>query len=189
MIRAVRVLPAASWSHAATDRVVLDFDARHRRRMIMTGERGLEFLLDLPEAVALRDGDGLVLEDGRVVEVKAALEPLAEIRAADGPTLMRLAWHLGNRHLPAEIAADRILIRRDHVIEEMVAGLGGQVRLISAPFDPEGGAYGQGHGHGLSHAESHSHSHSHSESHSHSHSHSHGESGHHHDHSHDHRHG
>lgn len=174
MIRAGRVLPAKSWSHAASDAVVLDFDARHRRRMAMTGERGLEFLLDLPEAVALKDGDGLVLEDGRVVEVKAALEPLAEITAADASTLTRLAWHLGNRHLPAEIAADRILIRRDHVIEEMVAGLGGKLRLISAPFEPEGGAYGQGHAHG--HSESHSHSHR-------------GEAGHGHDHRHDHRHG
>jgi urease accessory protein len=189
MIRATAVIPAASWSHVATDAVVLDFDARHRRRMLMTGEGGLEFLLDLPEAVVLRDGDGLVLDDGRIVAVKAALEPLAEIGAPDPHTLLRLAWHLGNRHLPASIETGRILIRRDHVIEEMVAGLGGTVKLISAPFDPEGGAYAHGHVSVESHAHSHSHSrghgHAHAQSHSHSHSHDH-----HHDdgHGHDHRH-
>jgi urease accessory protein len=176
MIRATRVLPAKSWSHVAADTVVLDFDARHRRRMAMTGERGTAFLLDLPDAVALKDGDGLLLEDGRIVEVRAALEPLAEITAPDAPTLLRLAWHLGNRHLPAQLTGDRILIRRDHVIEEMVAGLRGTVKLISAPFDPEAGAYSGAHAH--SHAESHSHSHSDGHDHEHHHAH---------DHHHDHR--
>jgi urease accessory protein len=176
MIRAIRVLPAKSWPHAAADTVVLDFDARHRRRMAMRGERGTEFLLDLPEAIALRDGAGLVLEDGRIIEVKAALEPLAEITAASAPDLMRLAWHLGNRHLPTQLGADRLLIRRDHVIEEMVAGLGGSVKLISAPFDPEAGAYAasHGHAHAHSHAESHSHSHGHSDHHHHDHGNRHG---------------
>jgi urease accessory protein len=173
MIRATRVLAASLWSHAASDVVVLDFDARHRRRMTMTGEKGLTFLLDLPEAVALRDGDGLILDDGRIVAVRAALEPVAEISAPDAATLMRLAWHLGNRHLPAQLTADRIVIRRDHVIEEMVAGLGGSVRLISAAFDPEAGAYAPASAQAHSHAEAHSHSHSHSHTHHH-HDHRHG---------------
>ena len=177
MIRATKVLPAASGHHSGVDAVALDFDARHRRRLVMTTEGGLEFLLDLPEAVALRDGDGLVLEDGRVLIVRAALEPLAEITAPDPATLVRLAWHLGNRHLPAALSPERILIRRDHVIEEMVAGLGGLVKLVSAPFDPEGGAYGghaQAHAESHSHAESHAHSHSHEHGHTHRHSHRHG---------------
>jgi urease accessory protein len=175
MIRATKVLPAAAGPHPGGDAVALDFDARHRRRLLMTTEGGLEFLLDLPEATALRDGDGLLLEDGRVVLVRAALEPLAEITAADSATLVRLAWHLGNRHLPAALLSDRLLIRRDHVIEDMVAGLGGFVKLVSAPFDPEGGAYG-------GHAEAQAESHSRAESHSHSHVHDHG-------HRHSHRHG
>jgi urease accessory protein len=177
MIRATKVLSADRWAHAASDTVLLDFDARHRRRMAMTAERGTAFLLDLPDAVVLKDGDGLILEDGRIVEVRAALEPLAEIGAADAATLLRLAWHLGNRHLPARIEAGRILIRRDHVIEAMVAGLGGRVSLISAPFEPEGGAYAGGHGHAEAHAHSHSHSesdgHGHAESHGHGHAHRH----------------
>src|SRR4029079_5646082 len=99
MIRATKALPAKSWTGLNTDTVALDFDGRHRRRLQMKGLRGLEFLLDLPEAVALRNGDRLSLEDGRVVLVKAAPEPLLEIRAADAAKLLRLAWHLGNRHL------------------------------------------------------------------------------------------
>jgi len=108
----------------------------------------VEFLLDLPEATALRHGDGLVLEDGRVVEVRAKPEPLLVIIAHDAHHLARLAWHLGNRHVPAAMEEDRILIRPDHVLAEMLAGLGADVSAIEAPFDPEGGAYGQsGHRH------------------------------------------
>jgi len=124
---------------------VLDFDDRHRRRMAMTGTRGLEFLLDLETAVALRGGDALVLEDGRVVEVVAAPEPLVEIRGADPLHLVRVAWHLGNRHLPTQIMPKGLRIRRDHVIEAMVTGLGARIIEIEAPFDPEGGAYAGGH--------------------------------------------
>ena len=114
MIRATKVFAAEDWSHVATDRVVLDYEGRHRRRLAMTGERGTEFLLDLPETAALRDGDGLLLEDGRIVEVKAAPETLTEVRGRDGDHLLRLAWHLGNRHLPTQILGDRLLIRHDH---------------------------------------------------------------------------
>ena len=148
MIRATQVKGQHRWTQAAADTVVLDFDDRHRRRMAMTGTRGLEFLLDLENAVALRGGDALVLEDGRLIEVVAAPEPLVEIRGADPLHLVRVAWHLGNRHLPTQIMAKGLRIRRDHVIEAMVRGLGARVIEIEAPFDPEGGAYaGAGHGH------------------------------------------
>lgn len=147
MIRATSITPAGQWQGAPADSVVLDYDARHRRRMTMTGERGLAFLLDLAEALPLRNGDALDLEDGRRVAVVAAPEPLAEITGHSPAELLRLAWHLGNRHLPAQIETRRILIRRDHVIEEMVTRLGAHVRHVSVPFDPEGGAYSGGHGH------------------------------------------
>ena len=146
MIRATKVHGQHRWAEAAADTVVLDFDDRHRRRMAMTGTRGLEFLLDLENAVALRGGDALVLEDGRLIEVVAAPEPLIEIKGADPQHLVRLAWHLGNRHLPTQIMPKGLRIRRDHVIEAMVRGLGARVIEIEAPFDPEGGAYaGDGH--------------------------------------------
>ncbi|WP_324751373.1 urease accessory protein UreE [Sphingomonas sp. LY54] len=121
--------------------MVLDFNDRHRRRLTMTGEAGLGFLLDLPRARALRDGDGLVLANGSIVRVSAASEPLIEITAADLPSLVRIAWHLGNRHLPTQLLGDRLRIRRDHVIAAMVEGLGGKVVRVDAAFDPEGGAY------------------------------------------------
>jgi urease accessory protein len=146
MIRATQVKDQHRWTQAAADTVVLDFDDRHRRRMAMTGTRGLEFLLDLETAVALRGGDALVLEDGRLIEVVAAAEPLLEIRGSDPHHLIRVAWHLGNRHLPTQIMPKGLRIRRDHVIEAMVKGLGARVIEIEAPFDPEGGAYA-GHAH------------------------------------------
>jgi urease accessory protein len=148
MIRATRVQAQHRWTEAPVDTVVLDFDDRHRRRMAMTATRGLEFLLDLENAVALRGGDALVLDDNRLVEVVAAAEPLLEIRCNDPHHLIRVAWHLGNRHLPTQILPKGLRIRRDHVIEAMVKGLGARVIEIEAPFDPEGGAYADaGHGH------------------------------------------
>jgi urease accessory protein len=198
MIRATKVQEQYRWSEPAADTVVLDFDDRHRRRMAMTGTRGLEFLLDLENAVALRGGDALVLEDGRLIEVVAAPEPLIEIRGADPHHLIRVAWHLGNRHLPTQIMAKALRIRRDHVIEAMVRGLGARVIEIEAPFDPEGGAYaGGGHAHAPDNdphdhaAHGHS-SHGHGEHH---HGHHHHDDCHHHDehcdhdHQHDHDHG
>ena len=184
MIRATQVLGQHRWTHAAADTVVLDFDDRHRRRMAMTGTRGLEFLLDLENAVALRGGDALVLEDGRLIEVVAAAEPLVEIRGVDPLHLVRVAWHLGNRHLPTQIMPKGLRIRRDHVIEAMVKGLGARIIEIEAPFDPEGGAYASSHAYASeahAHAQAHS-SHAHAHAHS-SHDHDHG----HHDHS-DHHH-
>ena len=144
MIRATEVRGAHRWSEPPADTVVLDFDDRHRRRMAMMGTRGLAFLLDLENAVALRGGDALVLDDGRLIEVVAAPEPLVEIRCKDPEHLVRVAWHLGNRHLPTQITARGLRIRRDHVIEAMVKGLGARIIEIEAPFDPEGGAYAGG---------------------------------------------
>src|SRR6516162_867924 len=178
MIRATKVMPQHRWTEAPADTVVLDFDDRHRRRLAMQGTRGLSFLLDLEHALALRGGDALVLEDGRLVEVVAAPEPLTEIRGADPHQLIRVAWHLGNRHLPTQITAKGLRIRRDHVIEAMVKGLGARVIEIEAPFDPEGGAYA---GH-ASTDDAHDHAgHAHS-------SHEHGDQRHGHDHHHDHDH-
>ena len=140
--RAVAAHPAGAWPEAeARDSVTLDFDDRHRRRFVAEG--GLAFLLDLPEAAVLRDGDGLALADGGYVRVRAAPEPLVEVAAATPAALARLAWHLGNRHLPAQILDARILIRDDHVIVRMLEELGATLRRVHAPFDPEGGAYGE----------------------------------------------
>src|SRR5437879_9571646 len=196
MIRATKVLGQHRWTHAAADTVVLDFDDRHRRRMAMTGTRGLELLLELESAVGLRGGNALVLEDGRLIEVVAAAEPLVEIRGADPLHLVRVAWHLGNRHLPTQIMPKGLRIRRDHVIEAMVKGLGARIIEIEAPFDPEGGAYAQAahdhaaHDHG---AHGHHHhddrAHHHHDEHDHHHHDEHCDHDHHHhDHSHAHDH-
>jgi len=169
MIRATQVRGQHRWSEPPADTVVLDFDDRHRRRVAMTGTRGLEFLLDLENAVALRGGDALVLDDGRLIEVVAAPEPLVEIRCRDPEHLVRVAWHLGNRHLPTQITARGLRIRRDHVIEAMVKGLGARIVEIEAPFDPEGGAYAGG-GHEHAHTgEPHDHSGHHHHGHDHDH--------------------
>jgi urease accessory protein len=190
MLRADKVIPAGQWSGAPADTVVLDFDERYRRRFAMTGVGGLEFLLDLAEAAMLRGGDGLRLEDGRIVEVVAAPEPLAEIRAADALALTRVAWHLGNRHLPTELRPKALRIRRDPVIEAMAEGLGARIIPLEAPFNPEGGAYVKAE---ASAAAPHAHDHHH---HDHGHAHDHGPDDHHghaHDHgpahAHDHHHG
>lgn len=179
-LRADKVIPAGHWSGPPADTVVLDFDERYRRRVTMAGVGGLEFLLDLAEAALLRGGDGLRLEDGRIVEVLAEPEPLAEIRAADALTLSRIAWHLGNRHLPTELLPKALRIRRDPVIEAMAEGLGARIIALEAPFNPEGGAYVKAETCAEPHDHSHRHAHDHGAS---------GEHGHHHDHTHDHHHG
>ena len=198
MMRAAHVKPQHRWNEAPADTVVLDFDDRHRRRMAMTGTRGLEFLLDLEQAIALRGGDALVLDDGRLVEVIAAPEPLIEIKGRDPQHLVRLAWHLGNRHLPTQITPRALRIRRDHVIAEMLKGLGARILDIDAPFDPEGGAY-EGGGHAPAQAgvqqhaahdhASHDHAHHADDDHHHQHDeHCGHDHHHHHDHSHAHDH-
>jgi urease accessory protein len=129
------------------DRVMLSADERHRRRIVLTGERGTQFLLDLPHATVLRDGDGLVLEDGSIVRVAGKHEALVEITATSPQQLARLAWHIGNRHVDVEIVGGRMRIRRDSVLEDMLRGLGAQLAAIEAPFEPEPGAYGREHAH------------------------------------------
>jgi len=154
MQRASEIRAAGTWDPTTEiDRVVLDADERHRRRVMLTSERGVQFLLDLPHAAALHDGDGLVLEDGALVRVAGKPEPLIEISAASARELARLAWHIGNRHTDVEIVGDRLRIRQDHVLEDMLRGLGAQLSSIKAPFDPESGAYGQEHPHGHHHVD------------------------------------
>jgi urease accessory protein len=137
----LEILPAGSWTGAPVDRVSLDYDGRRRRRIVLTGMAGARYMLDLPETAHLRHGDALKLTDGRLVAVEALTEPLLEIRASSPESLLRLAWHIGNRHLAAAVFADRILIRRDHVIAHMLEHQGAKVREVEAIFDPEGGAY------------------------------------------------
>jgi urease accessory protein len=154
MLRATMHFPAAGWPEdLAADRLTLDFDARHRRRIRLTTDGGVDVLLDLPKAVAMADGDGLKLDDGRWVGVRAKAEPLLELRCAGARELARLAWHLGNRHAPAEVRADCLRVRPDHVIEALARALGAEVLRVEAPFQPEAGAHvgrgtgGPSHGH------------------------------------------
>src|SRR5262249_33295956 len=136
---------AGTWNATvAVDRVVLNADERHRRRIMLTGECGTKFLLDLRRAAALRDGDGLVLDDGAVVRVASKPEPLVEIAATSAHELAPLAWHIGNRHTDVQVLRDRLRIRRDHVLEEMLGRLGACLTPVEAPFDPEPGAYWHG---------------------------------------------
>ncbi|HEY8567139.1 MAG TPA: urease accessory protein UreE [Beijerinckiaceae bacterium] len=215
MLRATAVLRrAAVRAERVVDTVTLDHEGRNRRRIALKGDGGLDFLLDLDKATALADGDGLKLEDGRLVQVKAAPQKLLEIRAENPLRLLRTAWHIGNRHTPAEITAEAIYIEDDHVLAEMIRGQGCSLQVVERPFQPERGAYdhdcGHDHGHGHSHAHSHAHAHAeahdHDHAHSHAHSHAHAEAhaqthdhgyhehgpgcgcGHAHDHGHDHHH-
>ncbi|MEX0584087.1 MAG: urease accessory protein UreE [Sneathiella sp.] len=160
MNRASAICPGDSkFEGNILDTITLDFDSRRRRRMKLTADGGMTFLLDLQEVKTLRDGDTLLLEDGSGILVRAKDELVADIRSPDLAHLVRVAWHLGNRHLPTELMADRLRIRQDHVIEEMLAQLGAIVDRLDAPFNPEGGAYGHGEteGHDHSHSQGHSH--------------------------------
>lgn len=150
-----RVTTTIDHIHNPADTITLDETARHRRRVKMVSDNGIEFLLDLPEARLLRHGEGLVLQDGRVVEVQAEPEQLYEVRGRNEKHLLQLAWQLGNRHLQAQISQSTIRIRADHVIKNMLLGLGATVDEIDAPFDPVGGAYSEaagGHSHNHKHA-------------------------------------
>jgi len=160
MYRVTEIVRAGRWSAGeARDAITLAYQDRHRRRMAMRTDGGIDFLLDLADAIALREGDGLVLPEGGYVQVRAAVEPLMEITARSAAELARFAWHLGNRHLPAQIDTGRITVRADHVIADMMRGLGAVVREVMAPFDPESGAYSgaEGHRHGTSHRDNHRH--------------------------------
>lgn len=153
MQRASEVRRAGAWNVGeAIDRVALDAVERQRRRVVLTGERGTRFLLDLPHVARLCDGDGLVLEDGAIVRVVGRTESLLEIVGVDPHHLARLAWHLGNRHAEVQIVGERLRIRRDHVLAGMLTGLGARISEVTAPFDPEQGAYGEP-GHGRHHGD------------------------------------
>ncbi len=143
MQRATNRLPRddARLDHPA-DAITLAWEDRHRRRIAMTTDGGERILLDLAQATRIGDGDGLLLDDGRVIVVRAAKEPVMRVTARDGAQLARIAWHIGNRHAPAQILPDAVHIQPDHVLADMVRRLGGAVCDITAAFEPEGGAYG-----------------------------------------------
>ena len=167
MLRGTEILLAGLWGGKPADVVRLDYDRRTRRRTSLTGVGGLAFLLDLAKAPVLREGDGIRLEDGRIVAVEAAPERLLEITCTDAHQLARIAWHLGNRHLATEIGDRVVHIRDDHVIADMVRGLGARTRIVERPFNPEGGAYGEGAVHGHSHGHGHHQHHHHDDDHHH----------------------
>jgi urease accessory protein len=146
MLRAISVVrKAAVRQDRVVDSLTLDHDDRNRRRLALKGDGGLDILLDLDKATALGDGDAVKLEDGRLVLIKAAPQSLLEIRAENPLRLMRVAWHIGNRHTPAEITADAIYIENDHVLAEMVRGQGCAMNAVTRPFQPERGAYDHDH--------------------------------------------
>lgn len=148
MRRAITVRARGDWAEvAAVDIVTLGYIDRHRRRIRLVADSGESYLLDLPRAHHLVEGDGLELEDGGYLRVRSAPEPVFEITAGDRAGLLRIAWHLGNRHLPLQVAGEQLRIRADHVIAEMVTGLGGRITRLEAPFDPEIGAYTHRHDH------------------------------------------
>ena len=182
MLRVTRVTTSADWLTDPEDRVVLTYEYRHRRRITLTSEKGVEFLLNLASVPDLKDGDGFLLSNGKTILIAAAPEELMEITCADSLQLARVAYHLGNRHLPVEIAPGVLRIHADHVVGDMAKGLGAKVALVQAPFNPEGGAYAEAAGH-AAHAEEHvhgpgcghdHHGHDHGHDHAHDHGHVHG---------------
>ena len=190
MLRVTRITKSDEWLSDPEDRVVLTYEYRHCRRITLTSEKGEEFLLNLAAVPDLKDGDGLLLSNGKTIQVVSAPEDLMEISCPDPLRFARIAWHLGNRHLPTEIAPNVFRIHADHVIGDMARGLGAKVALVQAPFNPEGGAYAE--------AETHDHEHGHGHEHEHvhgpdcGHDHEHHDQGHdhaHHDHNHGHDHG
>lgn len=160
---ATAVRPAGHWQGAPKERLELAYDARFVRRKRLSTASGALIVVDLPETTNLQDGDALVLDGGGLVEVRAAPEPLLRVA---GPDLARLAWHIGNRHTPCQIARDHLLIQRDHVLADMLRGLGAALDEVEAPFRPEGGAYGMGRTMGHSHGPAEGHSHGHGDGHS-----------------------
>jgi len=200
------VRKAAVKADKVIDQVSLDHEGRHRRRITLTGEKGTAFLLDLEKTATLNDGDAVKLEDGALILVKAAPQTLIEIKTENPMRLLKTAWHIGNRHTPAEITADAIYIDEDNVLAEMIRGLGCAMATVSRPFQPERGAYhdhahgdhshdhghhdhdhdhGHHHAHGAGCGCGHDHAHDHNHDHDHHHGHSHDHHGHSHDHSHD----
>jgi len=148
--RVADIKPADGWDAAtAVDFVLLDAQDRHRRRVVFVSEQGATYLLDLPKPAQLHDGDGLLLEDGSMVRVAGKPEPLAEISGENPRELARIAWHIGNRHTDVQLIGNKLRIRRDHVLEDMLRGIGASLTFLEAPFEPESGAYDHaGHRHG-----------------------------------------
>jgi len=201
MLRATSIVrkPAVKADKVA-DTVTLDHEGRNRRRVALRGDGGLDFLLDIDRATALNDGDAVRLEDGRLIQVRAAPQRLLEVRAENPLRLLKVAYHVGNRHAPAEITADAVYVEEDHVLAEMVRGQGCTATAVMRPFQPERGAYDHDcghdhghHGHGDHHHEhhrhehrdhGHAHAHAHAEAHAHAHAGAHGHDHDHHAHAH-----
>ncbi len=184
MPRATSVQPAAQRKGGnVIDTLILPYAQRQVKQGFVFGVKGICVEIDLAEPARLRTDDALVLDNGELVEVVAEAEPLIEVRAHDFAALARLAWHLGDRHVPVQILERRLRLTRDPAIETLLQSLGAKTALIDAPFEPEGGAYeaAQEHGH-------HDHHHGH-DHHDHSHDHHHHGDGHDHDHDHHHDHG
>jgi urease accessory protein len=144
-LRAINVVRAQYLLETPWESVIMDSAARHLRRKLITLQHGDEVLVDLEKTVKLEDRDCLILEDGRLVQIIASDEELLEVTARDAVHLSQLAWHIGNRHLEAQIELSRILIRRDHVIAKMLEQLGAKVTEVREAFTPEHGAYAHGH--------------------------------------------
>ena len=168
MRRAETVLGQGSWDGTRSVAIVLlTFHDRYRRRIVLRDLKGDDFLLDLEKPAILRDGDGLLLDDGKVITVRAAEESVADIQTQTPADLARLAWHIGNRHTPVQVLADgRLRIHDDAVLVEMIKGLGGMVTRHKAAFSPEPGAYArerekQPHNHHHGHDHDHDHGHRH----------------------------
>jgi urease accessory protein len=185
MPRATRVLaPTERRDQPVVDTLILPYAQRSAQKGFLFGVKGTCVELDFAEAVRLRTDDALLLDDGKLVEVVAEPESLIEARAADLPGLARLAWHLGDRHVPVQVLERKLRLKRDPAIETLLQSLGAKIVAIEAPFEPEGGAYAAavgGHEH-------HDHHHGHDHHHDHGHSHDHGHDHHHHDHAHPHDH-
>ncbi len=157
------ILPPDKRLASPSRTITLTRENRYRRRVVLTTDCGDDFLLNLAEATYMPEGSGLTTDGGNVIIIRAAAEPLLEVTADSQLTLSRIAWHIGNRHTPAEMTGTAIYIQPDHVLADMVQGLGGTVSEIKRPFEPEGGAYG---GHGSLEHGHHHHAHGHTASHS-----------------------
>ncbi len=176
MRRAIAYHQPRDWSGCHQATLTLIFDDRHKRRIRLHDDDGNPFLLDLPHATRLDDGGGLLLEDGSFIRVCAAVEKVIDIQCQSPVHCAKVAWHIGNRHAPVQVLGDnRLRIAADHVLGQMLEGLGANLSVVEAPFAPEGGAYSGGHSHAgkSEHSHGHEHSHSHDQSHGHEHGHSH----------------
>jgi urease accessory protein len=130
------------------DTITLNYNDRFIRRKKLISDNKIEFLVNLPETISVNKDDGFLFDDGNLILIKYAKETLIEIRSED---LIKLSWHIGNRHIPCQIETNRLLIHEDKVIENLIIRLGGSIKKISEEFSPEGGAYGLGRTHGHKH--------------------------------------